>query len=181
MLYIDLINNKEELLKEFILTTMKKYPIGYDSTKPSKSGIDFIYSYLKGNDRAVTRDFDLRNRMKNEISREEAFQIINDGVVNGKNTNEKIVNYVKIQMLNEIISCMQRKFGNGFIWGMEQFMNTNDLKYITNSVGNARQLARTFTGYGICQFLGELGLSNLQEYMDNYYNIGNNFGYGRRN
>lgn len=172
-------NSKEELLKEFILTTMKKYPRGYDKKKTDVSGLQYILSYLNGNDKSVTRDHDLRNRMKNEISRDEIWQIINSSGIMGNDIVIKLVNYVKVVMLNDIISSMNQRMPHCAIANIEKFMRTNQLSLITNSVGNARQLAKTLKGPAIMEFLQSLGMKDLNEYIENYY-VAKNYGYGRR-
>lgn len=44
----NMVEDKEELFKEFILTTMKKYFLGYDESHPNRSGWDYIISYKIG-------------------------------------------------------------------------------------------------------------------------------------
>lgn len=172
-------NTKEDLLKEFILTTMKKYPRGYNLQKVNSSGLQYIISYMNGNDKSITRDHDLRNRMKNGISRDEIWQIINSSGIIGDDPVIKLINYVKVVMLNDIISSMNQRMPHCFISNIEEFMMTNQLSLITNSVGHARQLAKSLNGSAIKEFLQNLGMRDLNEYIKNYY-IENNHGYGRR-
>jgi len=170
---------KEGLVQEFILTTMKKYPLGSDPNYPDVSGYQYIYAYLKGNDKAVTRDNDLRNRMKLFISRDEFYQIIKNSGVPGRNIDELVDNYIKKTMLDDIICSMMEKMPDCAILNIQQFMKENRLNLITNSVRQARMLAKSFSGREMYEFLNKMGVQSLEEYITQYY-VDENMEYNRR-
>lgn len=171
--------SKEKLLQEFILTTMKKYPFGSDPNYPESSGYQYIYSYLNGNDKSVTRDNQLRDRMKQSLSREEVYKIIEDSGVPGKNINELVDNYIKKTMMNDMICSMNQRMPSCALKNLEEFMRTGRLTLITNSVGQARRLAKTFSGQEMKQFLKDMGAQNMVDYVAKYY-VDENIEYTRR-
>lgn len=171
-------SSKESLFQECILAMMKKYPLGSDPKHPNISGVDYIFSYLKGSKIAITRDNNLRERVSSELSIQDIYDIVSYSGIFGNNIKEKINNYIKMVMLNEIISCMSIRMGNNMISNINEFIRTNDSLYITNKVGNARILAYTFSGTDMRIFLANLGVRGIEEYISKYYRDSNNNGRG---
>lgn len=165
--------DKDSLFSEFILTTMKKYPLGYDEKNPNVSGFNYIYSYLKGNDKAVTRENNLRERINNNLSKEDIYSIINKNSINGNTLDEKVLNYINMIVLNDIISSMMKRFPNTYIINLKKFMISNDFKLITNSVGNARKLVHTMDASEIKKFLNSINVCDIEEYINKYYSFKN--------
>lgn len=164
-------NNKDkvELFNELILTTMKKYPKGYDPGYPNYSGLNYLNSFLNGNFKAVTRDNDLRNRVHNNLKPDDVYAIVNDSGVVGENSQQQLYNYIKIVMLNDVISKMKVRFPNCYINNIERFIRTNDKKYITNSIGNVRKLVITMDSAVIRKLFSDLYVKDIYEYMERYY------------
>ena len=72
-----LYNHSKELFDEFILETMKKYPIDYDPNNKNISGYDYINKFLNTNNyRAVTRNNGLRMRMQENLNNQDCIKII---------------------------------------------------------------------------------------------------------
>ena len=72
-------------------------------------------------------------------------------------------------MLNDVISKMKVRFPNCYINNIEHFISTNDKKYITNGVGNVRQLVITMDSAVIKKLFSDLYVKDIYEYMDCYY------------
>lgn len=170
--------NKESLFQELILTTMKKYPLGSNSDYPNLSGFDYLYSFLKGNKKAITRDNNLRERVNAQLSVEDVYNIVYSSGVLGDTIDQKLTNYIKMVMLNDIIRCMESRRGVNTVSNIKEFMRTNNPIYITNKIGNARKLVFTFQGKDMSSFLSGLGCG-IEEYIEYYYKK-NSSGYERR-
>lgn len=174
------VDEKKQLFDELILTTMKKYPLGYDADNRSMSGYDYISDFVfGGNIRAVTRDNDLRMRVeKAGLNDGDIWGIIyNSGIIG--NGEKGLYNYVKMVMLNEIIRCSEIRFPGQGKDVVNEFIYTDRLNCITNRVGRARNLAKTLRAADIKNFFQDLGVDYLDDYMQYYYNS-ENLGYGRR-
>ena len=67
---------KNALLNEFIVASIVKYP-EIEAKKNGAKGSDLIFSYVKhGHIRAVTNDNNLRDRVSNNLSRLDAYNIV---------------------------------------------------------------------------------------------------------
>jgi len=170
---LNVVSNKEQLFKELILVTMKKYPKGYDRENPNVSGFDYIFDFLYGNIRAVTRDNNLRNRVSQNLNMEDIYNIINNSGVVGNNLKDKVSNYVKKVMLDEVIRCMDIRSQDSGRTNIDRFMRTNNSSYITNKVDNARRLVYTLDAEMMRTFLVEHGVVNIFDYINQYYNVDN--------
>lgn len=175
-------DEKKQLFDELILVTMKKYPMGYDEDYPNMSGLDYINNFVfDGYIGSVTRDNNLRSRIKEaNLKKEDVFSILENSGIVGDNIRNKFNNYIKMIMLNEMIRCSTIKFGDCGILQIDDFIKTNSLEYITYSVGKARNLAETLDGSEIKNFLADLGVRDIFEYQEIYYNNDKNIGYRRR-
>lgn len=162
--------DKRNLLDELILTTMKKYPLGYDRHKLHISGWNYIISYLNGNINAVTRDNNLRLRVKDNLKKKDVFEIVNNSGIIGNNITEKLSNYTKMVMLNEMIRCLAVRNPRCVVSNIREFIKTNDFTLITNSVDQARRLAFSMQANDIKEFFKELGVTSIDEYIEYYYN-----------
>ena len=167
-------DSKEELFQELILKTLKKFPLGYDKNEPDISGMNYIYSFLNGNINAVTRDDNLRQRVSQNLSLSDIEAIIYNSGVLGNDAGDKLDNYIRMVVLNDIIHCMTIKWPDNVVANIEEFMLTNDCRYITSKVGKARNLARTFQGTEMQKFLTQLGVSGINEYIQRYYKNNSN-------
>ena len=65
------------------------------------------------------------------------------------------------------------------ILNIQQFMKENCLNLITNSVRQARMLAKSFSGREMYEFLNKMGVQSLEEYITQYY-VDENMEYNRR-
>ena len=168
------INPKEKLFQEMILTMMKKYPLGCDEEHKNISGYSYIMSFLKnGNRKAITRDNNLRNRVSENLNLNDIAKIvdcnIDDNLIFLLNVNI----YIKMTMLNDIISSMKMKFPKDFVSRLKMFLSSNDSLYITRN-GGARQLAKTLQAYEIRNFFGQLGdVVGIEDYIFKYYDENN--------
>ena len=161
--------SKEDLLKELILTTMKKYPKGYDKDNPFYSGFDFLSNVFKGNISGVTRTNNLRERVLKNLSLNDIVDIANSHFIDGKNNFEVCMNYAKMIILNEMIRCSEERFPG---YGTEQVKNYIDsgrLSYITEKVGSARSLAKSLNPEMIQKLFYDFGVCDVDEYASNYY------------
>lgn len=161
--------DKVELFNELILTTMKKYPMGYDEEHPNYSGFNYILAFLKGDTRGVTRDNGLRNRVKESLKSEDVYDIVKNSGVIGEDDAQQLYNYIKVVMLNDVISMMKIRFPNNYINNINKFIETNNERYITDSIGNARQLVITMDSSVINKLFSDLYIKDIYEYMDRYY------------
>ena len=168
---------KKALFDEYIITMMKKYQRGYDKFYSSASGFDFIHHYLNGNIDGVTRNNNLRNRVSGNLDINDVYQIIRDSGLTG--TIHDIDNYIRIVMLNEIIRCSEIKFSNDGQSQVQEYIDSGNNIYITNSVGHARVLTYSLSSDEIKKLFADLGVRNIEEYMRNYYNINDNMKRGR--
>ena len=174
-----LYDDKEQLFNEFILTTMKKYPKGFDAENPEYCGFDYISTYISGNIRGVTRDDNLRERISQDLSVQDIYAIVNRSGIVGNNVDEKLWNYVKMVMLNEVIRCMSLRMPENFMGNLYTFLRSNNFSQITNSVGNARRLCYTMDASMMKEFLQTLGVRDISEYISNYYDYNQNIGMRR--
>lgn len=165
----NMVEDKEELFKEFILTTMKKYPLKYDKSKPNLSGFDYIINYINGNENAVTRDNNLRDRVNNNLSKYDIYDIVDKSGINGNNIGNKVNNYIKKVMLDDIIKSMKQKYPNNYLNNLRGFLAKDDLGYITSN-GKARYLAKTMRANDLRRFMYDMGVNNIEEYINKYYN-----------
>ncbi|MEE3344082.1 MAG: hypothetical protein VZS44_08350 [Bacilli bacterium] len=172
-------SSKNDLFNEVILVMTKKYPLGFDKNEKSLSGIDFVYSFLRGNIKAITRDNDLRGRVKKNLSVNDCFDVVREIDI-PVSDNKKMYIYIKMVILNDIISSMKLRFSNNALSNIEEYINTGDSKWITRN-GGARDLAVTLTARDIKQLFIELNVKNLDEYVEKYYNNFNNNNKRRRN
>ena len=163
--------NKKELLKELILTTMKKYPIGYDETNKNLSGLDNIFSFMNGYIDTITEENNLRQRVNNQLTGQDIMDIISNSNIPLYNSdvNSQIYYYICAIMLDEIIKCTSQKFPGQEKQYINAFMQTGDLKLITGEVGNARALAKTLQPHLINSLFAYLSIKSIDEYMNNYY------------
>lgn len=161
-------SEKEELFKEFILTTMKKYPLGYDKSSPNKSGWDYIISYINGYNSSVTRDNDLRKRVNQNLSRVDIYDIADKSGIMGENLANKVNNYIKKVMLDDIIKSMKERMPNDYVNNLRGFLIEDNLNYITSN-GKARDLATTFRAGDMRRFMYDMGVNNIEEYINKYY------------
>lgn len=161
--------DKEELFDDVILTTMKKYPMGYDKDNKNISGYNYINSFLKGNYRGITRDKGLRDKVKNNLSQEDCFEIVSDNIP-GNNINKKMYNYIRVIMLNNIIDSIVSKYSyKGFLM-IKKYIRTGNIVSITKN-GGARTLATSLKASDIRDLFRELNVSDLDEYLESYYNL----------
>ena len=161
--------DKESLFKEFILVTMKKYFLGYDKKEPNKSGWAYIVSYINGKKEAVTRDCNLRERVNTNLSREDIYDIVNNSGIIGNNIYDKINNYIRKVMLDDIIKSMKERMPDNYITNLNGFLSNNNLKYITSN-GEARYLAKTMRANDMRRFMYDMGVNSIEEYINKYYN-----------
>lgn len=160
---------KEELFKEFILITMKKYPVGHNKRQPNLSGFDYIISYLNGNLKAVTRDKNLRERVSNNLSPFDVYDIvINSGII-GNNMGNMLNNYIKKVMLDDIIKSMLESMPNNYVRNLESYLSDNNLGHITSN-GMAGELAMTMRADDMRRFMYDMGVNSIEEYINKYYN-----------
>ncbi len=165
--------DKEELFKEAILTTMKKYSRGFDKNYPERSGYDFLNAFLDGNIDGITRDNNLRNRIRENLSLEDTLLIAKKSEIPGKSNRDIVMNYVKTVMLNEIVKCSEEKFPGYGIAQLQEYLITGQLKYITESLGNARTIAKNLNPTEIYNLFAELGVSDIYQYIDYFYKNNN--------
>ncbi len=163
------INNKEELFKEMVLTTMKKRPKGFNLEDPEKSGLDFLNNYLTGNINGITRDNNLRDRVKNNLSMSDIIKMASAHGAIGNNNVELATNYAKMIMLNEIIEASEIRFPGHGAEQIQEFINTGSLKYITGCINNARTIARTLDSREIRKLLNALKIQDIYQYIESYY------------
>jgi hypothetical protein len=161
-------NIKEELFNEFILTTMKKYPLGYDENNKSISGYNFIKGFLCGNINCVTRDRNLRERVRTGLSVDDIEDIVDSKNIPGVSFDDKVYKYIQIIMLNYMIKCTEIRFGS-YSSNINSFIRKKDKMYITNKVGGAREIAKTLDGMQIRKLFYSLGVGDLGDYVKNYY------------
>lgn len=171
-------NNKDkvELFNELILTTMKKYPMGYDKKHPDYSGFNYILTFLIGDISGVTRDNGLRDRVKESLKPEDTYEIAKNSGIIGENSKQQLFNYIKVIMLNDVISMMKIRFPSSYLNNINHFIKTNDRRYITDSVGKARQLVITMDSSVVNKLFSDLYIKDIYEYMDHYYVDTNNNG-----
>lgn len=160
--------DKEELFKEYILTTLKKYPKGFDDSDPEYSGLDYIMNFINGNINGVTRDNNLRERVRNNLTVNDIANILINNHIPGANLNQKLNIYVKMTMLNEMIRCSNIKFPNRGLDQVNEFIKTGSLRFITGSVDNARNLAKTLGPEGINILFRSVGVPNIYRYAEEF-------------
>ncbi len=160
--------DKEELLKEYILTTMKKYPKGFDGNDQERSGLDFIILFINGNFNGVTRDNNLRERVRKNLTVSDIANILINNHIPGANLNQKLNIYVKMTMLNEMIRCSNIKFPNQGLDAVNKFIETGSWQYITQSIDNARNLAKTLGPEGINNLFRSVGVPNIYRYAEEF-------------
>ena len=162
-------DDKTELFHEFILTTVKKYPKGFDEKHKEISGIDYLNSYFKGYTTAVTRDNGLRDRVTKNLSVDDINQIVfNSGIV-GNTIEIKRRKYIKMVLLNELIRCSIVKYGPNGFWQVQSYIDEGKKSYITYSVDKARIITETLSPQEIKKLLSDLNVNNISEYMQYYY------------
>lgn len=155
--------NKQELFNELILTTMKKYSDGYA----------YLGNFFDGNIMGVTRTNNLRERVANNLSLNDVREIVLDSQLPGYSYEEKLVNYVEVVMLNEMIKCSSKKFPGHGLGQVSEFIYSNNNVYITNSVGEARRLSYNLDASRIKSLFKRLGVRDVYEYGSSYYNLMN--------
>ena len=161
--------DKEELFKELILTTLKKYPKGFDDNDPELSGLDYIMHFLRGNINGVPRDNNLRDRVKNNLTSDDIVNLLNVNHIPGVDLSQKLNIYVKMIMLNEMIRCSEIRFPNHGLDQVNEFINTGNLKFITGNVDNARNLAKTLGPDGIDVLFRSVGVPDIYRYAEVYF------------
>ena len=160
--------DKEELFKEYVLTTLKKYPLGFDDKNPEKSGLDYIISFLNGNINGVTRENNLRERVKNNLTPNDVANILNSNYIPGTDLNQKLNTYIKMTMLNEMIRCSEISFPNQGLDLVNKFITNGSLIYITNHIDGARNLAMTLGPEGINILFRHIGVPNIYCYAEKF-------------
>lgn len=166
-----LYNHSKELFDEFILETMKKYPIGYDPNNKNISGYDYINKFLNTNNyRAVTRNNGLRMRMQENLNNQDCIKIILNSNVPGNNVEEIKINYIQITMLNAIIQACMIKYPTNYLLSLNRFLTTGNPNFISAKINKARYLAFTLNNQQINQLFQRLNVHSFEEYIDMYYN-----------
>ena len=164
--------DKKELLKEFILTTMKKYPLGFDINNPNLSGINYIISYLNGDINSISEENNLRYRVSNLLKSSDIKSIISSSIIPlfDNNYNYQVYYYIYAMMLNEIIRCTEIRFPGSSIQYINEYIRTGNLNLITDKIDNARNLAKTLTPNIISSLFNYLGIQTINDYINYYYN-----------
>lgn len=164
--------DKKELLKEFILTTMKKYPLGFDINNPNLSGINYIISYLNGDINSISEENNLRYRVSNLLKSSDIKSIISSSIIPlfDNNYNYQVYYYIYAVMLNEIIRCTEKRFPGSSIQYINEYIRTGNINLITDKIDNARNLAKTLTPNIISSLFNYLGIQTINDYINHYYN-----------
>lgn len=161
--------NKEELLKEVIITMMKKYYKGYDINNPEKSGIIQILLFLNGNIKAITNDNNLRERVKNNLTVDDILSLATEAGIAGQSNKDIIINYINTIILNEIIKCLEIKKPNKGITQIQKYLKSGNLRFITKKIGEARTLAKYLSPNKIQELFINLGVHDIYQYSKDYY------------
>lgn len=168
----DLNKGKKNLLDEWILTTMIKYPKVASFSQKVTNGTDLIVSYLSyGNAIVVTNTNSLRDRVSNGLKPEEALRIIESSEIYDKNKSfmDNVNNYINMVMVNKIISSMIQ-YGNDFVVGaFKNYMLKGDKKCITIGIDDngIDALLTTLNKDELISFFNRIG-SSLEEYIESY-------------
>lgn len=161
--------DKEELFKEVVLTTMMKYPKGFDQNNLEYSGFNFIDNYLNGNIKGITRDNNLRERVKSCLTPNDVFSLAIESGMTGKSNYDIVMNYVKTIILNEIIKCSETRFPNHGLDQVQAYLRNGRQTCITESVGKARTLAKNLNPNMIYELFTQLGVQDIYQYAQHYY------------
>ena len=73
-----------------------------------------------------------------------------------------------------IIRCSEIRFSNHGLEHIQEYLRSNKLKYITQSVENARTIAKNLNPNMIYELFTQLGVQDIYEYATNYYKNKNN-------
>lgn len=171
--FYDMQKGKQSLLNEWILVTMKKYYKGSPAGK-GFLGKDLILDYLKsGYVYAITSENDLRNRVSKNLKPEDILGIMESSVIYKKSAdfNENVDNYINMIMINDIIRCLNVYESTIINSSFEQYMISGDSKCITRFVGSKEKLDGllvTLDGNTLRKFFSDLGVNNIEEYIEGY-------------
>lgn len=183
---------KEELFKKIIIATMIKFHKGSPNLKKgdATSGYDYLRNFINSNFiLAITNDEKfgrLRDQAKGFLDSSDVKMIVaNSGIFGDDRINSlygisnNILNYIDTVMLNYIIKCVETRFPNNDALGnINAYIKNGNLIYITNSIGEARLVAKNLSGDRIKELFSGYGVVDIYEYYDKIYNE-NNFGRGR--
>ena len=168
---------KEELFNELILTTMQKFPRGFNKERPNISGYDYLRSFMGGHIDSVTRDNNLRARVKEScLNQDDIYEIVDESRVvdlPSNNIRRKLNIYIKVVMLNNIIFSMKIADSYRYLERIDEFVKTNNSNLIPI---NVRKLSATLDSKAIQELFLDLGVSDIYEYEENYYGQRNSKG-----
>ena len=154
------------------------------------SGYDYLRDFINSNFiLAITNDEKfgrLRDQAKGFLDSSDVKMIVaNSGIFGDDRINSlygisnNILNYIDTVMLNYIIKCVETRFPNNDALGnINAYIKNGNLIYITNSIGEARLVAKNLSGDRIKELFSGYGVVDIYEYYDKIYNE-NNFGRGR--
>ena len=156
---------------------MQKFPRGFNKERPNISGYDYLRSFMGGHIDSVTRDNNLRARVKESgLNQDDIYEIVDEsrvGDLPGNNIRRKLNIYIKVVMLNNIIFSMKTADSYRYLERIDEFVKTNNSNLIPI---NVRKLSATLDSKAIQELFLDLGVSDIYEYEENYYGQRNSKG-----